>query len=284
MRIGIIGGGVVGQATARSYIEHVEEVRVYDVIKEKSTHTLQDVLQCDIIFVCLPTPQKKDSLECDTSYLEEFFDLKLGSANREEVARQRNFVLRSTVPIGTTKRLREKYELTNLVHSPEFLTARCAVTDAQLPARNIIGVPDWTSYSKENPCHWNLLQLYTDRFPHVPIYYMTSDESEAVKLFQNSFFAVKITFFNEINQLASKLELDWNTVLKGMLSDGRIHPSHTQVPGQDGWYGYGGTCLPKDLANLVYTMLNNGMGGHETNGRLLASTAHFCNIEHRKRT
>lgn len=251
MRISVIGGGTVGNAVARTYMEHAE-VKVYDIDKNKSTHDLRSTLgvridrKPDIVFVCLPTPQKSNSLECDVSYLDEFFNFKFGSANVEEEVRQLNFVLRSTVPIGTTRRLRQEHVLPNLVHSPEFLTARCAVTDAQIPARNIIGIP-LESY----PSYVPLLELYTKRFPGVQTLLMHSDESEAVKLFQNSFFAVKIAFFNEINQLAEKLGLDWETVRHGMLSDGRIAHSHTNVPGPDGQYGYAGMCLPKDLANLI---------------------------------
>ncbi len=287
MRVGVVGGGVVGHATARSYIEHVEEVRVYDIVKEKATHCLGFVLACDIVFVCLPTPQKKDSLECDTTCVEDFL------ASLPDDCLTQNYVLRSTVPIGFTKKMREKYSLPNLVHSPEFLTARCAVNDAQLPARNIIGGygnkdeslrPQIDAETNDYPCHTLLEKLYQSRYPHVPIHCMTSDESEAVKLFQNSFFAVKIAFFNECNQLAKKLGLDWQAVMNAILADGRISPSHTKVPGPDGLRGFGGTCLPKDLASLVTQMTMAGMGGYKTNGRLLTHTALMNNIEDRKRT
>lgn len=240
MKIGIVGNGVVGQATARSYLEHSEEVRCHDRLRERSTHHLSDVLKCDLVFICLPTPQQKDSLACDLSFVEGFFE----SISATLLA-DANFVLRSTVPIGTTRRLKEKYRLPNIVHSPEFLTARCAMVDAQIPARNIIGNPgDWNAANK-------LESLYRMRFPSVPCYLMTSDESEAVKLFQNSFFAAKVGFFNELRSVADNLHLCWDRVLTGILSDGRIAPSHTNVPGPDGKYGFGGTCLPKDIANLV---------------------------------
>lgn len=253
MKIGICGGGIVGNAIARSYIEHVEEVRIYDIVEEKCTHTLDSVLASNIVFICLPTPQKKDSLECDTSIVDDFCNMLGGSCPNG------NYVLRSTVPIGTTRKLREKYHLPNLVHSPEFLTARCAVVDAQIPARNIIGDP--SGYLNLSACGYKLRRLYEDRFPSVNIHFMTSDESEAVKLFQNSFFAVKIAFMNEINLLASKLGLDWNIILQGMLSDGRISPSHTNVPGPDGLYGYGGACINKDLANLITCIYDNQKDG-----------------------
>lgn len=255
MNIGVIGNGTVGHALSRCYMES-HTVRVWDVVPEKATHSLNEVLRSDIVFLTLPTPQKAGSLECDLSTIEDFCNMLGGSVPNG------NYVLRSTVPIGTTKALRKKYSLPNLVHSPEFLTARCAVTDAMLPARNIIG---WKFAGKEwwecSPCGKILESLYLDRFPGIPVHTISSDESEAVKLFCNAFFATKIAFFNEINLLSEKMGLDWPTVLNGMLSDGRISHSHTQVPGPDGSYGFGGACLIKDLAML----------GHQFNAALEAT-------------
>lgn len=253
MKVGVIGGGVVGNATARCFMEWAE-VRVYDIVRERATHSLGDVLACDLVFCCLPTPQKPGgSLECDLGAVEGFFASQRGSPV--------SFALRSTVPIGTTRRLREQYELPNLVHSPEFLTARCAVTDAQIPARNIMGVAGWNQNAEEwhNSCAWLLKKVYRDRFPSVPVHVMTSDESEAVKIGINAFFSVKVAFFNELRTLADELGLDWSRVMAGILSDGRIAHSHTTVPGPDGHYGFGGTCLPKDIANFIDTMQRHGL-------------------------
>ncbi len=271
MKIGIIGGGVVGQATARSYLEHVDEVRVYDTVKERRTcgHPLDVLEWADLVFVCLPTPQKKDDLACDTSVISNFFDWL------DNGCRKVNYVLRSTVPIGYTKYLAERYKLPNLVHSPEFLTARCATVDAQLPTRNIIGNPG-LPYKNDGNCVDVLCALYRKRFPHVGVFLMSSDESEAVKLFQNSFFAVKVAYWNEVHCLATKLGLDWDVILEAILADGRIHPSHTKVPGPDGKFGFGGTCLPKDLANLVELIHANKLTPHVT------EAAYERNLQDRK--
>lgn len=248
MKIGIVGGGVVGRATARAFIEHVDEVRVYDKVKERATHTLAETLfPSDLVFVCLPTPQKVGSLECDVSAVWDFFAELEGT-----LFTSRNFVLRSTIPIGTTKKIAEHFKFSNLVHSPEFLTARCAVTDAHLPSRNIIGSVGST------PCRMLLEKVYQDRFPGVLVYSMTSDESEAVKLFLNGFFATKVAYWNEVNALTTKLGLDWDRVMEGVLSDGRVSHSHTKVPGPDGKFGFGGECLVKDLNSLTYQLVNNG--------------------------
>ena len=256
MLIGVVGGGTVGRATARCFMEHAE-VKVFDTNIHRRTHTLAETLKSDLVFVCLPSPQKPNSLECDTSFIDDFFASHKGS--------QTNFVLRSTVPIGTTRWLRETYNLPNIVHSPEFLTARCAVTDAQVPARNVIGFisnPPKTEHIRDDLgdlvinyptsiCYRIVRRLYEERFPGIPVHVMSPEESEAVKLVQNSFFAVKVAFFNEARSLADKLNLDWDRILAAVLADGRIAHAHTRVPGPDGKYGFGGTCLPKDLANFT---------------------------------
>lgn len=254
MKIGIIGGGMVGRATARCFVEN-HEIRIYDKVAERSTHSMEEVLcESEIIFVCLPTPSTPTG-QADLTYLEEFF------AHCGGLLHNKNFVLKSTVPIGTTKRLALKYKLTNLVHSPEFLTARCSLVDAQTPARNIVGFVRGAGRQTIDAAT-RLKELYESRFKGVQVQTMSSDESEAVKLFTNGFFSVKLAYFNEIYSLVSKLGLCWDTIQAGMLSDGRITHSHTQVPGPDGKVGFGGACLPKDLNNLVHNFYDQGLSPH----------------------
>lgn len=266
MRIGVVGGGVVGSATARCFMEWAE-VRVYDVVAERATHALGEVLNSDLVFVALPTPQRDDGMEADVGALDKFFGGVMGCHDV-------NFVLRSTVPIGTTRRLREKYELPNLIHSPEFLTARCAFTDIQVPARNIVG---GLQGGGQPNSYFSLRDLYEKRFPGVPVLTMSSDESEAVKLILNGFFATKVAYFNEVFTLVEKLDMDWQNIMEGVMSDGRIAHAHTKVPGPDGSFGFGGTCLPKDIASLVYMLESNGLSANVTRG------AHTRNMEDRKR-
>lgn len=263
MTVGVVGNGVVGQATARTYLEHVKDVRVYDRDPLRCHTSLELTLQSDVVFICLPTPQKENSLECDTSAIEDFFSTNYlgGSVS--------NFVIRSTVPIGYTRSLKGRYNLLSIAHSPEFLTARVACIDAQCPSRNIIGSirippeieviehPDGGYTQISHPtmlAHRTLYRLYTERWPHIPVHCLTCEESEASKLYQNAHFAVIVALWNELRCHADKLGLNWNAVRNAILADGRIHSSHTQVPGPDGNYGFGGTCLPKDLASLVGQM------------------------------
>lgn len=241
MKIGIVGNGVVGSAIARSFLEW-HEVRIYDIQQSKRTHDMTLTLESDLVFVCLPSPRKTDGNGCDTSIIESFM---IGCSLHY---RNANLVLKSTVPVGFTRTMFHKYGLRNLVHSPEFLTARCAITDAQLPSRNIIGTVGLINYCN---CGILLRDLYNKRFTGVPVYDMTPEESEFIKLAQNSLFASKIALFNELRTYADRRGINWTTFLQGLLSDGRIAHSHTQVPGPDGQYGFGGTCLPKDLNNLI---------------------------------
>ncbi len=265
MLIGIVGRGTVGNALglalSQDNMELVKatrsEVFYWDLDPSKRTvDSLHDLLngRLDLIFVCLPTPQVEGSLRCDTSILDDFFNFRLGKAQLEEEARKNCFVVKSTVDVGWTKQASKNHCLPNLCHSPEFLTARTAVEDADRPTRNVIGEPGYTEFSEQTECADKLQELYERRWPHVPIHFMSSDESEAVKLFQNSFSAVKIAFFNEIRLFADKMGMDWDRVLKALLAGGWINPQHTQVPGPDGKFGFGGSCLPKDLANLTDSM------------------------------
>lgn len=258
VRLGVVGGGVVGSALARAFVEYVREVRVYDIRKEKATHSVDDALASDVVFICLPTPQREGSLECNTDVIEDFLNGVGGSAKY----RNANLVIRSTVPIGFTRRMREEYGLANLCHSPEFLTARVALIDAQMPGRNIIGIPKGAPFfggEGYNRIGTPLRDLYLARWPHVPIHVMRSDESEAVKLYTNTFFAEKVSAFNEFQHDAALRGLDWQAVRAAILAGGCIHPSHTVVPGPvSGEFGYGGACLVKDTANFIDCAIKAG--------------------------
>ncbi len=273
MKIGIIGNGVVGSATAAAFREHVEEVRCYDRDPARRTHGLTEVATLDLVFICLPTPQCTHSLACDISAIDSL------CATLSEGPREGNFVLRSTVPVGTTRMLREEYGLINLVHSPEFLTARTAEHDACNPTRMIIGEPPMKDMMglgyTITPRPWTkcgelLRDLYTKAFhqvidsPIVPdydveIFWMTPDESEAVKYYQNVFSAIKIAAFNEFYRFAKLKGLNWDRCLEALLAGGWINPMHTQVPGPDGKFGFGGACLPKDLASFIAQLPNTYM-------------------------
>jgi UDPglucose 6-dehydrogenase len=277
MNIGVIGGGVVGRATAKTYSgwDGVRKVCIYDTVPERATHLLADALEGDVVFVCLPTPGPSSGEvgPLDISAVRHFFELvtSLGAGGR-------TFVIKSTLPIGASRRLTDDYQLSHLLHAPEFLTARTAEMDSLLPSRNLLGIPTrnlFREVANDTPSYRaavKITDLYHRRFPGVTTHLMTSDETEAVKLFVNAFFAVKIATFNEIRALVDKLDLNWERILTGILSDGRIAHSHTQVPGPDGYFGFGGACLPKDLANLAYQIKENGLSANVVEGAIRRNT------------
>ena len=119
-----------------------------------------------------------------------------------------------------------------------------AAIDFITPSRNIVG-------GEEENGTLTIKKLYEERFPGVTCHVMKSKESEFVKYFANCFFATKVSFFNEMFLLSDKLNLSWDKILGGVMSDGRIGISHYQVPGHDNDFGFGGTCFPKDINAMI---------------------------------
>lgn len=236
MKLGIVGNGVVGSATAGAWTEFAD-VKVWDLDTNKRTHERYDVLHADVVFVCLPTPAGEDGT-LDTHALDAFF------SDLPEEARRTTYAIRSTLNVGDTDALQQRHRLPKLLHFPEFLTARTARVDAMCPSRHVVG----TAMESTGGTQCILGDALRKRFPGVHTYFMSARESEFVKLMQNAFFATKIAFFNEACNKAEEAHVRWPNVLEAVLADGRIAHSHTQVPGPDGKRGFGGTCLPKDLA------------------------------------
>jgi UDPglucose 6-dehydrogenase len=237
--VGVVGCGFVGSAIAKGF-QHFADVRAFDIDENKATHSLEDTIKSDVVFVCLPTPMKTvNGSEADLSIMEKFF-----SDVGELKGVKSIFVIKSTVPIGTTKSLNEKYPKLKIVHSPEFLTARTANIDFITPSRNIVGGYDKKSVEV-------VKSLYEERFPGVPAFSMTANESEMVKYVCNCFYATKVLFFNEMLLLAESEKLNWDNIMQGVLSSGWISHMHTNVPGHDGQRGVGGTCVLPDAEVLV---------------------------------
>lgn len=237
--IGIVGNGFVGNAVYQNLRDKVS-CKVFDVDKNKSFSTLDEVLRQAFIFVCLPTPMKASG-ECDLSILDKFFG---GLPNTVEGI----FIIKSTVPIGTTKKYSKNYKV---IHNPEFLTARNSVEDFRNSERNIVG-------GDAVLCQ-QFVNFFKTVFPDIPSVITTSNESEAIKYFANSFLACKVAYFNKMYDLCESIGMDYDTVCSGVTSDSRIGKSHTKVPGIDNDRGFGGTCFPKDLNSLIVQMESNGV-------------------------
>ena len=251
-KVGVIGNGFVGESQAFAF-SPTTDLRIYDIDPLKATHSKEEIGECDFVFVCVPTPMKKDGSQ-DLSYVERVF---------EEAAFGPIYILKSTVLPGTTKKLNEKYHNLSIIFSPEFLTERTAKLDMLTQARIILGGEQWMTIRAR--------QLFEQRFMNRHIIETDSTTAELVKYMNNTFFATKVSILNEFKLLADAIGADWRTALYGFASDGRIGDSHLHVPGPDGKLGYGGTCFPKDVNALLTFAKENGVnlntieGGWKTN-------------------
>jgi UDPglucose 6-dehydrogenase len=231
-KIGIVGNGFVGESQAFAF-SPISDIKIFDIDPVKATHTLEETLKQDFIFICLPTPMKENG-EQDISYIENFFNTV---SNQKAI-----FVLKSTVLPGTTKKLQDKYGL-KIVFCPEFLTEKTAKLDMLTQSRIILGgEKQWCS---------KVLGLFKARFGEKHYILTNSITAELVKYMANTFLAVKVSVVNEFYKLSEQLDVDWDKALEGFVSDPRIGNSHSQVPGHDGKLGFGGTCFPKDINAMI---------------------------------
>lgn len=241
-KIGIIGNGFVGNAIASGMIGYVDEIKIYDVQKSKSVNSLDEVVNTsDIIFVSVPTPMANvRGGKIDISILRNVLE------SIQEIKRRNDpiIVVKSTVVPGTMENLQENFLNLRLVFSPEFLTERYARLDFINSARIVLG-----GDKKDVKVVANVLK---PRFPGAKFVETDFATAQLIKYMANCFFAVKVSFMNEMAQICDAANADWETALEGFISDGRIGNSHLQVPGHDGDLGFGGKCFPKDINAMIY--------------------------------
>lgn len=238
--VGIIGNGFVGSAMAAGFALHAR-VRVYDTDKSKTIDDFEDVIRnSEYVFLCLPTPMNKDNnSKIDLSIL----DSSLSDIAKLNPSDDKIIIIKSTVIPGTTDKFGKKYPNLNIAFNPEFLTERTANLDFINATRIVLG--------GEQKLVDSLEQMYRARFPYTKIIKTDSKSAEFIKYFANCFFATKVSFMNEMLQASEKLGCNWNDVMNGVMSDGRIGNSHTDVPGHDGSLGFGGKCFPKDINAFI---------------------------------
>jgi UDPglucose 6-dehydrogenase len=246
-KIGLAGVGFVGDALKHSFERRVAEgteIVAYD--KFKRLGTLESLLECDVVFLCLPTP-----------FISEYgYDLSAVNEICSFLSKNHYYgvvVLKSTVEPGTTKSLAQHFKL-KMIHNPEFLTARTAREDFDSQKHIILGATE-----QDREYNWDLQYFYNSLYPEAKISKSTSDESEMCKLFCNCFYASKIQLFNEFYLLANKMHADFETVKKMMLENGWINPMHTKVPGPDGELSFSNKCFPKDVSALTKFMDDKGI-------------------------
>ena len=246
-KLGIIGNGFVGEAISFAF-SSVFDVYVYDLDPSRSKDSLDEIYNCDYVFVCVQTPMFKDGSQ-DLSYINKCFK----NASFSPI-----YILKSTVLPGTTESLIKKFPKLKIVFSPEFLTERTAKLDMLTQSRIILG-------GKKNLTK-KVKKIFDLRFKNKNIIQTDFKTAELIKYMNNSFFATKVSIMNEYKILCDKIGANWIDALNGFASDGRIGDSHLNVPGHDQKLGYGGSCFPKDVNAILHFAENLNINLHTIKG------------------
>ena len=241
MKIGIVGQGYVGTAVKEIFSKHYE-TNTYDLNGKCNCETIGQLIDnSDVIFVCVPTPMRKDG-SCDTSIVEGVVK-DINNVCNVRKYENKIIAIKSTVPPGTTNRLNKENQFVSVIFNPEFLTEANFIEDFRNQSRIIIG--------GERPSTTKLRQVYSLAFPDAKIVKTGSITAEMVKYFTNTFLATKVSFANEMKMICDHLDIDYDKVVEYSTYDKRLGKSHWAVPGPDGKLGFGGSCFPKDINALI---------------------------------
>lgn len=189
--------------------------------------------EADFIIICVPTDFDEESSSFDTSILENVLDDAITNNSDALV------IIRSTIPVGYSDQAREKYQTKNIIFSPEFLREHSAMHDVLNPSRIIVG-----NDSELSTDFAELISESTENKPEIIL--MPSSDAEAVKLFSNTYLAMRVAFFNELDTFSIAKGLSTENVIKGVSADPRIGMKYNNPS-----FGYGGYCLPKDTKQLL---------------------------------
>lgn len=266
MRVAIAGLGYVGLSLACLLSQHNEVVAVdidasrVDAIN-RGVSPIEDPLvqaslsqphtqfqasingtdayaESDIVIVATPTNYDDNTHSFDTSSIEDVLNI-VEKANQTALV-----AIKSTVPVGYTKQISQDYPSLTILFSPEFLREGHALDDNLHPSRIIVGITQIRDQAEAEKFAHLLMQGAADE--EIPMRIMGSTEAEAIKLFSNTYLALRVSFFNELDTYAEVRGLNSREIIEGVCLDPRIG-THYNNPS----FGYGGYCLPKDSKQLL---------------------------------
>ena len=267
-KIAVAGIGYVGLSIAVLLSQH-NEVKVTDIVKEKvdmvnsgispvEDNEIEDYLKNKKLSLCATTDSEsayKDAdfivvaVPTDYDYDKDFFNTTaVETVIGEAIKANPNavIVIKSTIPVGYTEKIKKHFKTDNIIFSPEFLRESKALYDNLYPSRIIIGA------DLQNPAVFSKAETFAKLLSDgaikedIDILIMNSTEAEAVKLFSNTYLALRISFFNELDTYAEIKGLDPSKIIRGVCLDPRIGDFYNNPS-----FGYGGYCLPKDTKQLL---------------------------------